>query len=184
MLGFSMDGLIVQMGIGYYILVYGIGMLAMLLSVIAVQFRHRVTIILVTCAGQLSWIAYFLLRGDLTSAITCAISAVMLALFAQRDRWSRAVGRGSIALFLVLLCGFSLLSFREWTDVFPLLAGVFAVIANSRREEQSLRRYTLLWCVFWLLNSAFKLYPVALVNDLLCTVSTAISLVRYRKKRE
>ena len=183
MLGFSVDGLISRMGIGYYILVYGIGLLAMLLSVIAVQFRHRVTIILVTCAGQISWVAYFLLQGDLTSAIACAISAVMLALFAQRDRWSWAAGRMSVAVFLALLCGFSLLSFRGWTDAFPLLAGVFAVIANSRKKEQSLRRYTLLWCVFWLLNSAFKLYPVAFVNDLLCTVSTVISLVRYRKTR-
>lgn len=184
MLGFSVDGLIRAMGHGYYILVYGIGIFAMLLSVIAVHFKRRVTILLVTFLGQSVWIVYFLLQGDLTSAIACAISAVMLSVFAQKDRWKWAVSRGSIVLFLVLLCGFSLLSFRGWTDLFPLLAGVFAVIANSREEEQSIRRYTLLWCVFWLLNSACKLYPVALVNDLSCTVSTVVSLIRYRKKRD
>jgi hypothetical protein len=75
------------------------------------------------------------------------------------------------------------LSFAVWSDVFPLLAGVFAVIANSRQTEKRLRQFSLFWCFFWLLNSAFKLYPVAFANDLFCTVSTVVALVRYRDKR-
>ena len=43
--------------------------------------------------------------------------------------------------------------------------------------------FSLLWCLFWLLNSAFKMYPVAFLNDFLSTVSTIVSLIRYRKKK-
>lgn len=184
MFSFSVDGLISATGTSYYILVYAIGLLAMLLSIVAFQFKHRITIILSNFAGQVCWVAYFLLQGDLTSAIACALSAVMLAVFAKKDSWKWASGPFTIVIFIVLICGFSLLSFEVWSDVFPLLAGVFAVIANSRSSEKRLRQFSLFWCLFWLLNSAFKLYPVAFANDLLCTISTIVALIRYKEKNK
>lgn len=182
MLQGMVDTLAEVLGIGYDILVYGIGILAMTLSVIAFQFKRRVTIILCNCFGQTSWVLYFLLQGDLTSAIACGLSAVMLAVFSKKEQWKWAVSKISVSLFLVLICGFSLLSFRVWSDVFPLLAGVFAVLANSRSTEKRLRQLAVFWCLFWLCNSAFKMYPVALANDLFCTVSTVIALIRYRDR--
>jgi hypothetical protein len=170
------------LGFVYYILVYGVGVIAMTLSVIAFQFKRRVTIILCNFLGQTTWILYFLLQGDLTSAIACALSAIMLAVFSKKDKWKWATGKISMAVFIVLLCGFSLLSFKVWSDIFPLLAGVFAVLANSRSTEKRLRQLSVFWCLFWLLNSTFKFYPVAFVNDLFCTVSTVVALIRYRDK--
>lgn len=179
---FSVEGLSSALGFGYHVLVWGIGILAMVLSVISFQFKRGITIVFCNFLGQSSWVAYFLLQGDLASAIACGLSALMLAVFSRKERWKWATGPISIAVFLVLLTGFSLLSFQGWTDIFPLLAGIFAVIANSRKTEKRLRQYSLLWYLFWLLNSILKRYPVALVNDLLCTVSTVVSLVRYGKK--
>ena len=183
MLSFEINGLIEALGAFYYVLVYGVGILAMILSVAAFQLKHRVAIILCSFFGQSAWVAYFLLQGDLTSAIACALSAVMLAVFAKQDKWKWAKSTWCIVFFILLICGFSALSFATWSDVFPLLAGVFAVIANSRSSEKRLRQFSLLWCGFWLLNSAFKVYPVAFANDLFCTVSAAVSLVRYREKK-
>ena len=183
MLSFSVDGLVNALGLGYYILVYGVGLVAMALSIMAFQFKHRVTIILCSAVGQTCWVAYFLLQGDVTSAVACALSALMLAVFSKKDKWKWSTSPYSIAAFLVVLSGFSLLSFKGWTDIFPLLAGVFAVIANSRASEKRLRQFSVFWCLFWLLNSAFKMYPVALANDLLCTVSTIVALIRYREKK-
>ena len=183
MLNFFVTNLMQSMGIGYYILVYGIGVLAMGLSVIAFQFKKRVTIILSNFLGQSCWVAYFLLQADLMSAIACGLSAVMLALFSKKEKWPWATGIVSITLFILIFSGFSLLSFQTWSDVFPLLAGVFAVIANSRATEKRLRQFAVLWCFFWLLNSAFKMYPVAFLNDLLCTISAIVSLIRYRERK-
>lgn len=174
--------LIDSLGIAYYIIVYAIGVVAMALSVMAFQFKHRVTIILSNFFGQSCWVIYFLLQGDLTSAIACALSALMLAVFSKKDKWSWATHPVVIVFFIALLSGFSLLSFKSWVDVFPLLAGVFAVIANSRSTEKRLRQFALFWCLFWLLNSTFKVYPVAFVNDFMCTCSTVIALIRYRDK--
>ncbi len=182
MLTFLVEEMVNSMGIVYYILVYGIGVLAMTLSVIAFQFKQRVTIILSNFFGQSCWVAYFLLQGDAMSAIACGLSATMLAIFSKKDKWKWATSPISIALFILLFSGFSLLSFQTWSDVFPLLAGVFAVIANSRTTEKRLRQFSIFWCLFWLMNSAFKMYPVAFVNDLLCTGSTIVSLIRYRNQ--
>lgn len=182
MLGFSVDGLKDALGGGYLILVYGVGVLAMLLSVAAFQFKRRVTIILCNFFGQTCWVVYFLLQGDLTSAIACALTAAMLAVFAKKDDWKWVSSPLCILGFGILLAGFPLLSFGVWSDIFPLAAGIFAVVANSRSDERTLRIYSLFWCLSWLLNSAFKVYPVAFANDLLSTVSAAVALRRYRKK--
>lgn len=183
MFSFSVDGFANALGIWYYILVYGVGIIAMTLSIIAFQFKRRISIILSNFFGQTCWVAYFLLQGDLTSAIACALSAIMLAVFAKKDKWKWAVSPITVTLFIVLISGFSLLSFEGWSDIFPLLAGVFAVLANRCSSEKRLRQLALFWCLFWLLNSTFKMYPVAFANDLLCTVSTVVALIRYREKR-
>ena len=85
MLTFSVDKFSESLGIIYYILVYGVGILAMIFSVIAFQFKYRITIILTNFLGQTCWVVYFLLQGDLMSAIICGLSAVMLALFSKKN---------------------------------------------------------------------------------------------------
>ena len=168
--------------LGFYVLLYGVGILAMGFSVIAFQFKHRVTIVLSSFLGQACWVLYFLLQADYTSAIACALSAIMLAVFSKKDQWKWATSKWCVALFSVIICGFSLLTFATWMDIFPLLAGLFCVLANSRSTERSLRQLGIFWCAFWLTNSILKVYPVAIANDLLCTGSAVISLIRYRNK--
>lgn len=176
----NIDLLADTLGIGYYILVYGIGALAMAFSILAFQCQHRVAIILGNFFGQTCWVAHFVLQGDFTSAIACALSAVMLAVFSKSDKWKWATHPVSIAFFIVLLSGFSLFSFQGWSDIFPVLAGVFAVIANSRKTEKRLRQFSVAWCLSWFMNSISKGYPIALANDALCAVSAIVSLIRYR----
>ena len=183
MLSFSVEGFANALGVWYYVLVYGVGLIAMALSIMAFQFKRRVTIILGNFLGQTCWVVFFLLQGDVTSAIACALSALMLAVFSKKDKWKWSTSPYSIAAFLVILSGFSLLSFKDWRDIFPLLAGIFAVIANSRASEKRLRQFSVFWCLFWLLNSISKEYYVAFANDLLCTVSTIVALIRYREKK-
>ena len=165
------------------ILIYGSGIIAMFFCVAAFQFKRRVTIILGNLISQICWIAHFLFQWDFTSAIACALTAVMHAVFSKQDKWNWVKSPICIITFIVILSGFSLLTFAVWSDIFPILAGVFAVIANSRKSEKRLRQFSLLWSGFWLLNSAFKLYPVAFANDFFTTISTIVALYRYREKK-
>ena len=182
MLDFFVEQLSLNLGFFYYVLVYGVGILSMALSTVAFQFKRRSAIVLCSCLGQTSWVIYFLLQADLVSAIACGLSAVILAVFTKQGEWKWVKSPYCIVICILLISGVSLLSFAVWSDVFPLLAGVFAVIANSRTNEKRLRQFSVLWCGFWFLNSLFKMYPVAFINDLFCTVSTIVALVRYREK--
>ena len=177
------EQLVGNLGVFYYILVYGVGIISMTLSTVAFQFKRRAVIVLCSCFGQSSWVVYFLLQADLVSAIACGLSAVILAAFTKQSEWKWVKSPICIVVCILLVSGFSILTFAVWSDIFPLLAGVFAVIANSRSNEKRLRQFSVLWCGFWLLNSIFKMYPVALANDLFCTVSTIVALIRYRDKK-
>ena len=168
--------------LGYFILLYGVGVLAMAFSVMAFQFKHRVTIVLASFLGQACWVLYFVLQSDFTSGIACGLNAVMFAIFAKKDKWKWATSVWCVLLFEVIICTFSILTFASWMDIFPLLAGVFGIIANSRSSEKRIRQCSILWCSFWLINSILKVYPVAFVNDFLCTGSAILSLIRYRNK--
>ena len=170
------------LGVFYYVLVYGVGVLAMAFCISAYQFRKRATIIIFNCFGQIFWVMHFVFQGDLTSAIACALSAAMLAVFSKKSVWKWVASPITIVASILILSGFSLVTFKVWYDVFPMLAGVFAVIANSRTSEKRLRQFSIFWCLCWVMNSVLKGYPVALANDLLCTASAIISLVRYRNK--
>ena len=169
-------------GVGLTVLIYAVGILAMVLSVMAYQFKYRVTIIVVNFSGQACWVLYFLLQSDFTSAISCALTVIVMAVYSMKGKRKWVSSRLCAAVFLVATVCFSILTFASWRDIFPLLAGVFAVIANSRSDEKSLRQFSAIWCALWLANSIVKVYPVALVNDVLCTGSTIVSLVRYRDK--
>ena len=165
------------------ILIYAVGILAMVLSVIAYQFKYRVTIIVVNFSGQACWVIYFLLQSDFTSAVSCALTVIVMAIYSMKGKWTWVSSRICFATFMVAMISFSLVTFAGWKDIFPLLAGIFAVIANSRSDERSLRFYSAIWCALWLMNSILKVYPVAFVNDVLCTSSSVISIFRYRETK-
>ena len=165
------------------VLIYAVGILAMVLSVIAYQFKYRVTIIVVNFSGQACWVIYFLLQSDFTSAVSCALTVIVMAIYSMKGKWTWVSSRICFATFMVAMISFSLVTFAGWKDIFPLLAGVFAVIANSRSDERSLRFFSAIWCALWLMNSILKVYPVAFVNDVLCTSSSVISIFRYRETK-
>ena len=165
------------------VLIYAVGILAMVLSVIAYQFKYRVTIIVVNFSGQACWVIYFLLQSDFTSAVSCALTVIVMAIYSMKGKWTWTSSRICFVTFMVAMISFSLVTFAGWKDIFPLLAGVFAVIANSRSDERSLRAYSAIWCALWLMNSILKVYPVAFVNDVLCTSSSVISIFRYRETK-
>jgi hypothetical protein len=183
MLEFLVNELMDILGIGYYVLVYGVGILAMAFCVMAYQFKKRVNIILSNLGGQICWVLYFALQADLTSAITCALSAVMLSVFSKKGKWKIADSLITVIAFIIVIAGFSALSFKVWSDIFPLLAGIFGVITHSRATEKRLRQCSILWLLCWILNGVFKVYPIALINDSMCLVSSIIALVRFREKK-
>ena len=110
-------------GMGHTVLVYALGILAMAFSVIAFQFRHRVTIILCSFLGQSCWVLYFLLQGDAVEAPDRF--PVLYGQMRGIYRGNRIPFVGSFILFMQSLAG--------WLCVFLI---VFAMIATPLLERK------------------------------------------------
>ncbi len=174
------------LGIWYQIIFNTIGVLAMLFSVIAYQFKRRFAIMSFTLTGQACWVLYFVWQGDLVSALTCFITVSMVVVFLFRDRAAWAKSRVWLFVFLGAIVLSSVLTFRDWRDVFPMFAGVFIVLSNYMLDETKLRIFALCSLICWVANGALKGYYVALISDLSSLISNVVSLYRYRnvKKKE
>ena len=91
--------------VGLTVAIYAVGIMAMLLSVIAYQFKYRVTIIVVNFSGQACWVLYFLLQSDFTSAVSCAITVAVMGCVVNGPGEAReadvgvAGGKGEAVLF-------------------------------------------------------------------------------------
>ena len=108
----------------------------------------------------------------------------MIAAFTMRDKWKWVTSNACVIAFSSIITVFSIATFATLIDIFPPLAGNFAIIANSRTDQKRIRQFSLLWCGFWLVNSILKIYMVAIINDLFMTISAAVALYRYRDKLE
>ena len=183
-----MDSLLIKLagtlGVGYTILNNAFGVIAMVFCIIAFQFKNKVTIVVCNFLGQLCWVLYFIFLRDYTSAISCGISAAMLWAFSKQEKWKWVLSPVTVTIFAVIIAGFSISAFRVWADIFPVMAGVFGIIANSRKKESTFRKFGLLCYISWLMNSIFKMFPIALINDASCTISVAVSIYRYRGRDE
>ena len=100
---------------------------------IAFQFKRRVTIILSNFLGQTCWVIYFLLQGDLTSAIACALSAVMLALGIGLQNFPEGVCAAVPMRNAGKSCGQSFLIGQSSGMVEPI-AGVLGALAATKTQ--------------------------------------------------
>ena len=171
-------------GFWYQIIFNAIGVLAMLFSVISYQFKRRFAIMSFMLTGQVCWVLYFVWQGDLVSALTCFITVSMLVVFLFRDRAAWAKSRVWLFVFLGAIVLSSVLTFRDWRDVFPMFAGVFIVLSNYMLDEKKLRIFAFFSLFCWVSNGILKGYYVALISDLSSLISNIVSLYRYRNVKK
>ena len=173
------DGLKSSIGVWYILLINFIGVVAIVVKVCELQLKRRENIIKFFVLNGVLWVLYFLLNADLVSAITCLLGVAMGLIFLKRgaNKWASSIAW--LYIFLAVQVVNLLLFYNSWHDIFSGLAGVFAVLAYYSIREKNYRLLVLINLIFWVLNSAFKLYYVALIHDALGAISAIIAIVRY-----
>jgi hypothetical protein len=130
---------------------------------------------------------YLVLKNSLcgnfgNNVLMCLLSAVIIADSGYVMFFNTPYTEASFISFLAMFIGSFMAYSNKRKKVYLLLAGVFAVIANSQTKEKQLRQYSLLWHGFWLIISVLRVYPVAIINDVMCEISTVIGVIRYRNE--
>ena len=174
-----------NLGFWYIILFNFFGVLAIVIKVSEYQFKKRTARFIICTLASLCWLFYFILQGQTVSALANLIGLLQALVFMQREKYEWAKSKIWLFVFLVAQVVICVVGFKVWHDIFPPLAGVFGAIAYFVIDEKTYRYFALLNVVFWLANSIAKMpmTVIALICDSTCTVSGAIGLLRFYKRK-
>lgn len=173
-----------SLGVWNDIIVNGVGVMALILLVASYQMKNRTMMFNVYFGTAISWVFYFGLQGNIASALMNVVGIVRTFVFRLRGKHKWVDSYLTLIVFLVGMTGLTALSFRDWRDIFPLVATASQTIAFFAIKENTIRAINLFGYVAWILNGITCGYWVALACDCITFVSLVVALVRFSKMTE
>ena len=170
-----------SLGVWNDIIVNAVGVVALIFLVASYQMKERTAIFNVYLGAAISWIFYFVLQGNIASALMNIVGIVRTIIFKLRGKYKWVDSYWTLVVFLVVMLGLTALSFRDWRDIFPLLATAFSTFAFFAIKEKSIRVINLGAYVAWILNGVTCGYWVALACDSITFISLVVALIRFSK---
>jgi hypothetical protein len=169
--------------LNHTILVNVIGAISILFLVLSFQMKDRLKILLINFIGALGWTIYFVLMGDLTSALVGFIGLTRTIIFSFREKHAWAKSPLWLIFFLAISIFFGVTSFSTWKDLFSITAGLLSIISFYCLSERKLRLVSVGCYSCWLANSIAKGYVIALISDVLTLASVILALIRYERSK-
>lgn len=170
------------LGVWNDIIVNGLGVIALVLLVASYQMKNRTLMFKVYLGTAIPWMFYFALQGNIVSALMNVVTIVRTLVFKLRGKQKWVDSYWTLAVFLVGMTGLTALSFRDWRDLFPLIATASQTFAFYQVKENTIRAINLFGYVAWILNGITCGYWVALACDTITFLSLIVALVRFSQK--
>jgi hypothetical protein len=177
------DGLS-TLGIYYTILTTAVGIVSVVVLFLSYQMKTRGKILATYIGAAAGWMLYFILQGDLTSAMMNVIGITRSIVFMQREKHKWANSVFWLFFFIAIMVGCVLLTFSSWKDIFPLLGTVLGTISFFVLSETLLRVLNIGTYCMWIGNSISKGYVIAMISDAFALISCIVSIIRYRDKKQ
>lgn len=170
-----------SLGVWGVVIINAFGVIAIVSILASYQMKQRDKIFILYIIATFAWMSYFVLQGNLVSGIMSVIAVCRSLVFMQRGKKKWAESVWWLVGFLVIMLGSTILTYRDWRDIFALLATAFGTVAFFAVKEKNIRLINLGAYICWILNSATNLYWIALVSDSATLVSLLIAIYRFRK---
>ena len=168
-----------SLGSWYLIILNAFGVLAICCKIVEYQIKKRGTMMMIATSASFLWVLYFIFYGDFSSALTCAIGVIRLLVFMQKGRHKWADSIWWLVFFLLLQTVVSVFTFKDWHDIFSLTAGFVGIITYFMVDQKKYRAFSLVHMSLWVVNSAIRFYPIALISDTMSTISVAVAIIRF-----
>lgn len=156
-----------------------VGLLALLLTIASMQPRYRKNILRLKLAGSILFAVHFGLLGAMTGLALNAISAVRAFLFNRYHEETRPVW--PLFAVLLLFIGVTIISWQGPISVIPLVAMLVSTVGFWQRNEQSMRRSSLVASPLWLTYNIASFSLAGIATEVLLFTSALIGLWRFRK---
>ena len=166
-------------GIWYLIILNAFGVIAIVFKMSEAWLKRRCLIIAFACISTGCWMCYYLLNGNFTSMLVSVVAITKYLIFAQRERHKWADSKWWLYGFIVLQVIICVLTFKNWTSILSVSAGILGTFAYFTLSQKSYR-----WCLLscqscWVIHDAINLYYVALFANVLASVSIIFSIIKF-----
>ncbi len=163
----------------YLIILNGFGVLAIVCKICEYQVKKRTTMLMIATMANFLWVLYFIFYGDFASALTCLIGCIRLLIFMQKGKYKWADSPLWLIFFLALQVAVAIFTFRIWQDLISITAGFFGIFAYFVIDPKKYRALSFIHMALWVVNSAVKFYPIALISDSVSTISVTVAMIRF-----
>ncbi len=179
-LGESIVNKLSELGIWYLVLVNVFGILAIVFKVFESQLKKRSLIVLFAIASTFSWIIYYLLNGNIATALIVFVSIMKYFVFMQREKYEWANSPIWLILFIAIQVILLIFSVGEdWTTLFSAGAGVLNTFAYYVLDVKKYKYILLASQICWVFNGVFNGYVVAYVADIIICIAIIVGILRY-----
>ena len=179
-----------KLGIWYHVLYNAIGAIGIIIKIIGFQLKKRSTRILFNMCQAICWMLYFVCTGNATAGVTGIIGIFQNVVFMQREKHKWADSYFWLVFFLMIQVGISVWSLWDGisiTEIFPLLASPFSLIAYFAINGKVFRSLILCSSICWFINSLIGTFIantganlwMAFICDVLSVSSIVIAIIRF-----
>ena len=179
-LGESLVSILSSLGIWYAILVNAFGLFAIGFKLIESQQKQRGLIMFFAIASTIAWIIYYILNGNLATALIVIIGILKYFIFAEREKHAWANSPIWLIIFIVVqlvVCAFAV--GEDWTAILSCLAGVFSTFAYYTLSVKLYKYVLLVSQLCWVFNGVFNGYTIAYISDIIVCIAITIGIIRY-----
>ncbi len=157
------------------------GFMAMTVAVSMYQFnKHRKVMILMFACSML-WCCHYTFLGLFTPVAMNFLGGVKNLVFSFKEK-AQTESKTIPIIFLILSIVSTALTWANWWSILPMIASVFAVVAQWQTNVKYLRLLTIPVCVCWFIYNINNQSWAGTANECFVLISIIIALIKNRKK--
>lgn len=181
------------MELSHYLLIQGLGLVAMAFNTLSYQQKNRSTVIAMQMVGTFLFSIHFYLLGAIMGCILNALSAVRAVIFLNKEklRADRPVWlAGFTAVYIVSYVLTFTVFGREPTllnlllEVLPVIGMVAITISFRLTDAKAIRKYALISSPCWLVYNIVNQSIGAVICEVLSLGSILIGIFRLDRASE
>jgi len=161
-----------------------LGFFALTSSIISVTQKTRSKYIIFNILQNcFSSIQYFFLYKYIAFYL-CLISIVRLILYNFRQYFNKTINIIILFAFIIINILISLLNFKFWYDIIPLLASTLVCYTVWQKNIIVIRWGCLISKVLWGVYATISLAYFSIIMDIFMIIWTSVLLIKYKKPQK
>lgn len=167
-----------------------ISILTAIVAIISMQMKSMKGILITQISANLLASSTYFLLGGFSGAGISIIAIIQLIVMFLYDKKQKKPHIWVIILFILAYIGYSILNFKEFIDIFPMLAAVIFSISIAQKNPSAYRWLSLIHPLCWLVYDTYMLAYINIIMRIGIFISAVIAKIRldglfgFKKKED